>query len=216
MTRQKWTDEEIEILKNLAGRYPFNLLLIKYNENINTLNKERSLFNFSLYCERSKCAIADKLRTLNISRRFQDKMGKNISGSYFSIQEIANHLAFGCSRVRYFVRSGKLPFTKMTNTINSTIVISKNDFKTFARKYPQLLKKANKRGLIYLLGSNLTDQVLHSGIRILDRDTGIIYDSFNEAADGSYFHVSSIRRLSQIPSSRFQLLEPTIPSCNVS
>lgn len=142
--RTKWSDREVERLKELAGEYPLKALVHRYNQWAaqNRLPTRHPL------------VIRDKLKNARVQTRL------NASAAFYTSEEIAAFLGCRQDTVSHWFKLYKeelkpLPAAKT----NSKLAVSRKKFKLFIINHPEIVERYRVHIDLFWLVELLTERL---------------------------------------------------------
>ena len=150
---------------------------------------------------RSDIAIKGRLRRL---RPWAKPIDNN-----FNTPTLAEILKYKTATVRRWVSTKKLRGTR----IGTQVKIKTAAIKSFAERYPSLLKCADYDGLVFLVGEALADEIKVSPWasgkkkKVLNKQTGQVFNSVTAAAKATNYSRSGFRKLAKNNQQIWELIE---------
>ena len=181
MKRPQWTQEEIDYLASIETLAPAIQTIKRFQQHAHQFG----------WPPRSKAAIRNKMwERHGTSRRINEVV--------WTLGQLAEILGFEYARIRTWVNKNKLK----TSRVGRLHTVSKKQFRTFARSYPQLLSDAEWSPLAYVLDSDrLATSIKRiptahrklKPIKVYDPSTGKIYPSIRRAAQDLFVAERTIK-----------------------
>lgn len=188
-SRVYWTEEELSLLEEMVGVYPFRVVVEKLNEWHEKRNSKAK-------------------RTIPSVRKRINQMGLSPVATEDNMTACMWARVLGIKEPR--VCRWKYAGLKSKRIAHNQSMISIHDMKEFAMQKPHFFADINPEILEYYFGENLTSFILSNTvvsskkIKVKDMATGKIYESLRETSRNVFLATCSICREIKKPNGRFQ------------